>query len=272
MTDLSDVTFIIPVRIESEDRYRNLFLSCSYLLLKTNAKIIIKESGPTEIVNNVLEDVRRLFYFDNTRVVHVFEKTENPAFERTRLLNEMLMQSTTPIVVNYDCDVILPVSSYHTAAEMCRNDYDLVYPYRFGDNAQLRVVFLEMSQVSKFIKEDFSISALTGFDWRAEYGFCQFFKRESYINGFMENENFVAYAPEDSERFYRWNKLGYKIGRVDDRVYHLEHSRTNNSSGQNPYMVQNESLFERIKKMTTEELIDYYTNVEYLRKYKGQTE
>ena len=45
----------------------------------------------------------------------------------------------------------------------------------------------------------------------------------------MENENFKAYAPEDKERFYRFNTLGYSVGRINNYVYHLEHARGENS-------------------------------------------
>ena len=38
-----NLTFLIPVKIESEDRVRNLITVLSYLLTKVDAKIIVKE-------------------------------------------------------------------------------------------------------------------------------------------------------------------------------------------------------------------------------------
>ena len=38
-----DLTFIIPTRIESEDRLRNIISSVSYLLKNVPAKIMVKE-------------------------------------------------------------------------------------------------------------------------------------------------------------------------------------------------------------------------------------
>ena len=38
-----NLTFLIPVKIESEDRVRNLVTVLSYLLTKVDAKIIVKE-------------------------------------------------------------------------------------------------------------------------------------------------------------------------------------------------------------------------------------
>ena len=84
----------------------------------------------------------------------------------------------------------------------------------------------------------------------------------------MENENFKAYAPEDKERWFRFNTLGYKVGRVDNMVYHLEHARGENSWISNPHMQHNLSLWEMLQRMDREQLVEYYSNQEYLQKYK----
>ena len=48
--------------------------------------------------------------------------------------------------------------------------------------------------------------------------------------------------------------MGYSVGRIDDIVYHLEHSRGANSWANsvqgNPYMKQNFDEWEKIQKMT----------------------
>ena len=41
-----DLTFLIPTRIETEDRLRNIISSVSYLLKHTDAKVIVKEVAP----------------------------------------------------------------------------------------------------------------------------------------------------------------------------------------------------------------------------------
>ena len=40
-----DLTFLIPTRIETEDRLRNIISSVSYLLRHVPAKVIVKESS-----------------------------------------------------------------------------------------------------------------------------------------------------------------------------------------------------------------------------------
>jgi hypothetical protein len=59
--------------------------------------------------------------------------------------------------------------------------------------------------------------------------------------------------------------------RLDKFIYHLEHSRGRNSwpasiSG-NPYMNQNFELWNAIQKMNKEQISEYYSNQEYLKKY-----
>ena len=60
-------------------------------------------------------------------------------FIAQKFLNDMVMESTTDFVVNYDTDLILPISSYINAVQMLKGEYDVVYPYRFGNHAERKV-------------------------------------------------------------------------------------------------------------------------------------
>tara|TARA_B100000579_G_C22550324_1_gene719482 strand:- start:344 stop:775 length:432 start_codon:yes stop_codon:yes gene_type:complete len=99
----------------------------------------------------------------------------------------------------------------------------------------------------------------------AEYGMVQFFNRKVYMDGFLENEGFIAYAPEDVERHHRWKTLGYRIGRVDNYAYHLEHERTQNSWFHNPHMQRNNELWEQLKVLDKEQLTEYYKQQDYVK-------
>ena len=286
MIDLSNVTFIIPLRIDSDDRLRNIILSTSFLLSKFDCKVIIKESDEmskfTEWALPLIESI-----VDTKNLTYIFEENYDEHFHRTRLLNEMILQTTTDIVVNYDSDIILPISSYVKAKEMLDSGkYDVVYPYRFGEGGERKVLLdtvvedendlknlLKHHLIKEFILE-FSPEVLdksygyaqhsNGLGW-AEYGMVQFFKTEVYKEGYLENENFIAYAPEDVERHHRWNILGYTIGRVDNHAYHLEHKRTQNSWFNNPFMEKNNQLWEYLKNLSKDEVIEYYENQQYVK-------
>jgi len=286
MIDLSNVTFIIPLRIDTDDRLRNIILVTSFLLNKFNCKVIIKESDEMSKFSAwALPKINAIS--NTTNLKYIFEENHDDHFHRTRLLNEMVMMTETDIVVNYDTDVILPISSYVKAKEMIDSgESDVVYPYKFGEYSERKVFlktrvedetdlnnFFKVPSIKEFISE-FDPESLdehygyaqnvNGIGW-AEYGMVQFFKTAVYKSGYLENENFIAYAPEDVERHHRWNILGYNIGRVDNHVYHLEHKRTENSWFNNPFMQKNNELWEYLKNLSKEEVIEYYENQEYVK-------
>jgi len=259
--DLTDTTFIIPLRIESSDRMRNVITSLCYLLDNFDTKIIVKEGDEQSVfLQDVLPQVKEYLEVDDIpELKHVFENTSASEFHRTRYLNEMTLMADTKVVVNYDCDIILPLESYIKAQEMIVDGpSDVVYPYGFGNYAML--AFVDDEVVSDFLCNGFDIQTLRdkSKQYMSRYGFCQFFDREVYISGGGENEEFIAYAPEDEERAYRFMTLGYQVDRIDDFAYHLEHARTPNSWRNNPYMDKNNSLWDKIRKMGKEQLIEYY--------------
>lgn len=267
MIDLSEATFIIPIRIESDDRLRNVITSTCFLLSNFNAKIIIKEVDSESIfLNSALPQISE-FCEDTSNLTHIFEKSNSPCFHRQRIINDMILSCKTNIVVNYDCDIILPKSSYvESYKKIISGELDVVYPYGDGDY-QIQV-FADDEIVTDFLVNNFDFKHLEKKSklYDAKYGFCQFFNKNVYIEGGMENENFVAYAPEDVERYYRYTTLGYKVGRIESNIYHLEHKRTQNSWFNNPKMQDNFIEWEKIKSMNKNQIIEYYKNQEYLKK------
>ena len=273
--DLKDCTFIIPVRIESEDRLRNIITTCCFLLENFHTTVIVKEVDTKSVFEEeAFPQIAEYIEGFTTNLLHVFEKSDDPVFYRMRYLNEMLAVCTTDIVANYDCDVLLPISSYMRAKDMIADGpCDMVYPYGFG-NWQ-KQVHADDELVSEFLSNDcdFDILKKKSNDYDAQYGHVQFIKKQSYMDAGMENENFRGSSPEDKERFHRFTTLGYNVGRIRDWVYHLEHSRGQNSwpnSVQgNPYMQENLALWERLEKMDRKELKEYYDTAAYQNKYKN---
>ena len=181
----------------------------------------------------------------------------------------MIAECETDIVVNYDCDVILPMKSYELSYNgITEGIYDVVYPY--GSGMYQKQVAATDDICSKFLEErNYEYLDAVSNIHTSDFGWAQFFKRRVYIEGGMENENFKAYAPEDKERFFRFNKLGYKVGRINDYVYHLEHARGQNSWFSNPHMQSNMSEWDKIQSMSKNNLLQYYSEQEYLKKYAG---
>jgi len=272
--NLTDTTFIIPVKIESDDRLRNAITVCCFLLSKFDTNILIKEVNSEPVFENEALPQIKEFIGDISNISYYFEKeSDNTFFHKTRYFNELLSKCDTDVVSAYDIDVLLPVSSYLESEKMCKGEYDLVYPFGFGTQENQvkwqKKVFASDELVSHFLNEnfDFSIFESSCQEDRAQWGHAQFFKRESYIKGGMENENFKAWGPEDEEKHYRFPKLGYNIGRIFDWVYHLEHSRGDDSERTNIYFHDNLKLMEDIRSLSADELRNYYNTQEYLKKY-----
>jgi len=266
--DLSKATFIIPIRIESSDRLRNVITSTAFLLENFNTNITIKEVDSESVfIRDALPILKDILEVD-VDVQHIFEKSDEPLFHRQKVLNEMIVAADTEIVVNYDCDVLLPLDSYHEAYQsILHHTHDVIYPY--GQGMYQKQVNATDEVVSHFLQTgDFNYLEQHSNLHTSDSGWVQFFNRQVYIDGGMENENFKAYAPEDKERFYRFTILGYNIGRINDYVYHLEHSRGENSWFNNPHMQSNMEEWEKIQKMNKNELIQYYSQQVYLKKYK----
>jgi hypothetical protein len=286
-TDLKNVDFIVPLRIDTGDRLRNVILSTSYLLHHFDCTVTIKEvDSERRFETYALPIIKRLVDTSNLNFIFEEETRTDDAFHRTKVLNDMIMESKCDIVVNYDTDLILPLDTYTKAVEMLQGEYDVVYPYRYGNHGERKVNlgftietqdnmdnFEKDEFVSRFIKEYdstcfddrfFYYPSNQGEGW-AEYGMVQFFNRQVYIDGYLENEGFIAYAPEDIERHHRWQTLGYNIGRVDNHAYHLEHQRTQNSWFHNPHMQNNNALWEYLKTLSKEQLIEYYENQDYIK-------
>jgi hypothetical protein len=177
----------------------------------------------------------------------------------------MIVRSTTTIVVNYDADVLLPVESYHAAiSRLIDGGADVMYPYSFGSAVQHRV-HLDHRTGLTFVDYGYSLSVLDPVSaWdRAEFGFCHFFRRQAYIEGYLENENFVSYGPEDVERHHRFVTLGFSVQRVDGPIYHIEHPRTFNSSPANPFMAANVDLWRQLQELSAVDLRRYYEDQRY---------
>tara|TARA_B100001093_G_scaffold319895_1_gene305171 strand:+ start:421 stop:1290 length:870 start_codon:yes stop_codon:yes gene_type:complete len=279
--DLTKTTFIIPLRIETDDRMRNIITTLIYLTRNFDTKVIVKEVDKESVY---LRDVKPLLEQalepDMLACIHhVFEKSDDFTFHRTKILNDMLWMVDTPVVANYDSDILLPLETYINATNMISKGWvhpdaegaqpvKVIYPYGIGDyQFQCHV---GDNEVTNFINSGFNFEYFNGHmrQWDAKYGFCQFFDTEEYKKLGGENENFIAYGYEDDERHFRFNLLS-SVGRIHEYVYHLEHGRTKNSWFNNPHCEDNKKLWEKLKVKGKESLTKYYQEIDYIKERNG---
>ena len=263
-----NVTFLIPVKLESQDRVRNLTTVLTYLLTKFDAKIIVKECDiENKFSKLIMPYLVKRFGIISHRFDYIYEKQTTNYFHKTKILNDLIQKSDTEVVCNYDTDVLLPITSYTLAYEMIiRGQCDAVYPY--GCGIYQKAVKYDNNIFDNFINSDLDVKQLDTYSSStcSTIGWCQFIRKENYIHSYMMNENFHAWGPEDCELYYRLNVLGNRVVRVSDYVYHLEHGRSTDSWFSNPMWQRNTELWNWIRSQSKEDLLRYYESQDYVKR------
>ena len=252
MIDFKDVTFIIPVNFDSEDRKTNFKISISYLLRNFDTNIIVMESSP---ISN--EDFIKSV---SDKITYIFDRNDTGIFHRTKLLNHMTKLSTTNIVVNYDVDVIFKVNQYVESRNKILNGCDFCFPYG-GNFYDIKKEFFNFVETDNL--DSINLGQCTLFNPNSVGG-ALFFNKEKYTEIGLENEKFISWGHEDWERVVRIEKMGLRLCRINGNLYHLTHFRSHNSSGQNPYYHQNGMEFNKVRDMNNIQLKDYIKTWEWI--------
>ena len=244
MTDLKDVTFIIPIKIDSYDRLNNYNIIINHLTSLFDTNIIVCESD-TESHEDKLKIHKNIEY--------VFHKSDGKTFHRTMILNLMTKMSKTNIVCNYDTDVIFPEQQYINAVKKIKDGNTLVFPYG-GQFMNVPKKFFDIIKENRFY--DLHENELE-LSHPSSVGGAFFFDKEKYTVTGLENENFISWGFEDNERIVRLTKLGHRVARVPGMLFHLDHERTVNSAPNHPFYTHNMNEFSKINTMSRNNLETY---------------
>lgn len=227
--DFTDLTVLIPVRIESIVRLENLLAVLRYLQQYFRLNIIVHEANVADngIVRSLIPDT----------VKHCFVTDYDPVYYRTKYINEMCDMVQTEYLSVWDADVIFPVEQIVQSMELLRSgECDFCYPYSgiFMDTSDIiRQMYMENGNLAMLGELQDMMSTPYGDDMR---GGAFIAKTQSYREAGMENLQFYGWGPEDWERYERWLALGYTVKDVKGCLFHLSHPRDmngkNNSSQQ----------------------------------------
>jgi hypothetical protein len=248
-----DVTFTIPVTLDHLDRKRNLDISLCLLQSAFYANYIVAEQGGTK--------------FSYTSQWCQYVRSDYFKFHRTKMLNDMAHLANTPIIVNWDADVIVPPMQLFMAVEELRNGADMVFPYdgRFGRMPRIKwFPLLEKALDIGIVRDENFKGRQHGHN---SVGGAVMFNKAVFIDGGMENENMISFGPEDCERNDRFKRLGYDVRRIQGTLFHMDHYVGMNSSPANPQFKSNHAELEKIRKMSDEELRDYVNHWEWRKMY-----
>lgn len=265
------IDFLMPCRIESEDRLKNVITSVSYLAHNfPESRILVKEVDTHSTFKfRALPEIRK--YVDTKNIVHIYEESDETFFHKTRILNDLLVASESEIIFNHDVDMLLPVRSYELAHRaISEGKCDAIYP--FGCGVYQWAVDYPTELYGKFLDSRFNLNLLKESSKRSSstIGWGQMIKREVEIKIGLWNENFISWGAEDCEFYYRLAVCGAKLGRIDDDIYHLEHGRTFNSHYHNPNFMENHKLWQWFRKQPLEKVAEYYSQQDYLKKRREE--
>lgn len=89
---MNNITYILPTRIESEDRLKNIITSVTYLLSNfPEAKVIVKEvSDRPTFKLAAIPAIQNFVGISNLR--YIFEENTDPLFHKTRILNDLILE------------------------------------------------------------------------------------------------------------------------------------------------------------------------------------
>lgn len=256
--DLRDVTFMIPVGYDHPDRKQNFDLCVRMLQRNFDTDIIVCELVNPSVGQKFSDCV-------NTHRVRYTPWVYNK-FHRTRMLNSMSRYTDRPYIFNWDADVMVPPLQILEAVDLLRNGADMVYPYRWAFARVPRSPWYEKLKVT----EDIGIVGDTRFNGMNpndahSHGGAVGYRRESFFKAGMENENFISYGPEDTERYSRFIKLGFKVDRVKGpNLYHLNHYVGPNSCPRHADFRKNEEEYNKVRRMTPNQLAEYISTWHWL--------
>jgi len=239
--DLSDVTFIIPVKYDHPHREENLLLNILHLQKYFNTNIIVGEIG------NHFE-----WLGEHVNYIHF----NMDKFHRTKMLNEMTLMAETKYVINWDADIFISPIQIWQSVDMLRSGTDFVYPY---DGRFARVPRSERKTIAKYLDVGMLKANYVGMNKgdMVSVGGAIAYNKQSFINAGGENENFVSYGAEDLERYYRFKSLGYEVERVKGALYHLDHAITIDSSTKHDDFDGNKKEYSKVTAMDKGKLQSY---------------
>lgn len=249
--DLSDVTFCIPIKIDSNDRIENLDLCVKHIKKHFNTEIFIMEETSNPIYIHMRKDL------DISKLVK-FEVCNNGVFHRTKMLNDMFKKSNTSFVANWDADVLISPISIWLAVNLLRKGETMVFPYKWAFARIPREPYYKkiLWTLDIGVVGDNMFNGMLTSD-AISVGGAVLMNRENYLSIGGENENFISFGAEDVERVIRNDKVSLKHKRVNGTLYHLQHWVGIDSSPRNPYFQNNKDEYEKVKNMNFEELKNY---------------
>lgn len=250
------ITIVIPFRIDSTERARNLSLLLDDLA-NTCINIFLLEADCEQ---------RYHVNLSNGYVKYIFVKDDLPFFYKTRYLNSLVGMCQTPVVALWDTDVIIShYQLYDAVQSIISGICDLNIPY----NGEVRVLSSEQTTVYEhnkcyeFLEKRTNVFKIM--NRRPVCGGVVLVNRLIYGRVGGQNESFHGWGPEDAEFIRRFEILGYKVRwESSGPAFHLWHPSARLTGGADK-LWNNREEFIKVCCMDMEELYDYVQSWDFIK-------
>lgn len=252
---MKDLSFIIPIRVDTEDRIDNCLTVLRFLQLHfPNSEVLLMEQDSEPRTAKIIASfpwIRRSFEINPGR------------FSKSRAVNEGVALSTRPLICMCDTDILLHPDAIRQACRMLRRDLGrVVIPHNriFMDvSGALKAEIsssLDMEKYGKVrrfsdapVRSDNATRDCNGGIFLAE-------KKVLLLSGGL-NKKMISYGWEDTEFIRRLDKLGqYTFMLPKYNLVHLDHRRGTDSRINEMFDV-NRAEFEKINAMNKTSLESY---------------
>jgi len=231
--DLSDFTFLIPLRIDSETRKENADTVIRFILRHFKTNFIVLEGDIVQKSNPGLN--KKNFYYK-------YLKDRRKLFYKTWYIQKLIEMADTPYVAVWDADVIAPYDQIMKSAEVLRSGGSLLsIPYDgrvHKCDELLSDIFRRTPGIEILMKLMPALPLMYGYN---SPGGAFMTDRDKYLELGGENLSFKSWGPEDTERIKRFEVLNLTVHRCEGPLFHLWHPRGQNSW----YADRNEEIYNR---------------------------
>ena len=250
---LKDVTFIFPVKIDAEERIKNILGVIQYYMKYIVATIIVCEVGVEPRLSKYLNGC------DGVEYSFVYD--ENIYFHHTHYRNEMIKKNNTDIIVVCDADIIVSIDQLLKSIDKIRSGCCISLPYDgicYDIFPDIRDLFFKELDISAFSVQGELIKNYGNLC----VGGIFVISRNKYTEIGLENEKIIGWGPEDAERLKRASILDSPIHRAKGVIYHLWHPRIKNNNTPN---VDNIRQYLHICSLTYDELKSEISSWEWIK-------
>ena len=251
MNKLTDVTFVIPTRIDSPERSRNLDVLADFIFRHFDSTVLIMEA-----------DSRQRYFIktDNPRLKYFFNDDPRPVFQHTKCLNLLYKKVDTPIIAGCDVDALVAPEQIVDTVEQIRCGNAVMGLAYDGHMYQVSNEMVQLYQQTL----DFDVfTSKVGDLWilngDKSTGGIFIVNTEKYLQAGGDNENFLGWGPEDHERVKRMEILySQPIYLAKGGLFHMPHPRYLNSwYADKEYEINGKKEFLKVCGMTKDELKNY---------------